>query len=241
MTDVKIKVAETSTATVNLSLKTHTLFPTTLAVAAVPGGEDLAETLRGVIEGRRKADEGVNKSNHLGWHSSGDMLQWGGDSARRLHQFAIQAAGRLSSFRDTKPEDVVWGSTMWANVSGPNAQNKLHVHSGNLWAAVFYVDLGESEPGEKVGGELYFQDPRYPLPTMAMAGFNTVGADGKVQTSETELTPKKGQLLLFPAWLAHGVRPYTGRRDRISIAMNITATPRAILQAHARTWDRLKG
>jgi hypothetical protein len=34
------------------------------------------------------------------------------------------------------------------------------------------------------------------------------------------ITPATGMMLLFPAWLMHGVRPYHGDRPRISIAFN---------------------
>jgi hypothetical protein len=45
-------------------------------------------------------------------------------------------------------------------------------------------------------------------------GGNSVGA--------TELlSPRAGVMLMFPSWLPHGVRPYHGDGDRISIAFNL--------------------
>jgi uncharacterized protein (TIGR02466 family) len=32
--------------------------------------------------------------------------------------------------------------------------------------------------------------------------------------------PRSGQLVLFPSWLLHAVRPYRGDRERISVAFN---------------------
>jgi hypothetical protein len=34
--------------------------------------------------------------------------------------------------------------------------------------------------------------------------------------------PVPGTLVLFPSWLSHAVRPYTGDAVRISIALNLT-------------------
>ena len=36
------------------------------------------------------------------------------------------------------------------------------------------------------------------------------------------ISPKSGQLVLFPSWLQHAVRPYRGDRTRISIAFNFS-------------------
>ena len=46
---------------------------------------------------------------------------------------------------------------------------------------------------------------------------------GKPQQYEEELKLERGNIVVFPAWLRHGVRPYTGKRERISIAMIIDA------------------
>ena len=47
----------------------------------------------------------------------------------------------------------------------------------------------------------------------ALTGCQTMGG--------AELIPARtGTLLIFPAWLGHGVRPYPGDGTRISIAFN---------------------
>lgn len=50
-----------------------------------------------------------------------------------------------------------------------------------------------------------------------------IGVDGKPQQYEVEFKLERGKIVVFPAWLRHGVRPYSGKRERISIAMNIDA------------------
>ena len=50
-----------------------------------------------------------------------------------------------------------------------------------------------------------------------------IGIDSQPQQYEVEFKLGRGNLVVFPAWLRHGVRPYTGKRERISIAMNIDA------------------
>ena len=48
---------------------------------------------------------------------------------------------------------------------------------------------------------------------------------GGQSVGATELVrPRAGVLLVFPAWLSHGVRPYHGDDTRISISFNLNAT-----------------
>ena len=82
---------------------------------------------------------------------------------------------------------------MSANVSPPGALNTSHAHPGVLKAAVYYIDMGMA-PNDPEGGELYFEDPRFPVPHIT-----------------------------FPGFVRHGVRPHRGSRDGVSIAMSISA------------------
>ena len=53
-----------------------------------------------------------------------------------------------------------------------------------------------------------------------MLAFRTAGGQS-VGASEV-IVPKAGNLVMFPSWLSHGVRPYHGDDVRISIALNLT-------------------
>ncbi len=149
------------------------------------------------------------------------MLDWGGPAAAKLADLAIKAAKRLSHFEDRDPATVEWTIRMWANVSPPGALNMSHAHPGVLWAAVYYVDMGSPPADGDPGGELFFEDPRFPVPLMRLPGFRLKGVDGQPQPVEQRLLTRAGDLVLFPAWVRHGVRPHHGTGDRISIAMNI--------------------
>jgi uncharacterized protein (TIGR02466 family) len=200
-------------------------FETPVGHARLAGAEPLIGDLRSAIETRMAEHPGLKRSNHLGWHSDTSMLAWGGAAARKLSDTAVQIARRMSSFKEATVEDYDWVVSMWANVSPPGALNQLHVHPANLWAAVFYIDIG-AEPGEDCGGELFFEDPRFPMAAMHNTAFRLVGVDGRQQDYQPNLSLAAGDIVVFPAWLRHGVRPFRGTRDRISIAMNIDAKDR---------------
>ena len=207
------------------------LFETPVVQAHFSNCDTMLEDLEHAIRIRKQDDpDGVARSNVGGWHSDTDMLGWGGDAARLLADRAISIAKRLSSFAGASHEDFDWLVQMWANVSGPGALNHMHVHPGNLWSAVLYIDMGGEGPqGDDIqasGGNFYFEDPRFPMSVMHNTRFRFAGPDGQPQPMQPEVAPKRGDLLMFPSWLRHGVRPYKGTRQRISIALNVDAVPR---------------
>ncbi len=194
------------------------LFETPILHGRLADAAALTTALRDSIRARHASVPSLTRSNIGGWHSATDMLDWGGPAAAALADTAVKMAKRCSHFEGRDPASVEWTVKMWANVSPPGALNMSHAHPGVLWAAVYYVDMGD--PGSD-GGELFFEDPRFPIPFMRMPGFRLRGIDGQPQPVEHRMPTEAGDLVLFPAWLRHGVRPHGGTGNRISIAMNI--------------------
>jgi uncharacterized protein (TIGR02466 family) len=199
------------------------LFETPVLQGEVVDSAPLCAALARAITDRRASAPTIGRSNVGGWHSATDMLQWGGSPAAQLADLALRMVRRISALDDRDIDTLAWDVRMWANVSPPGALNMSHAHPGVLWAAVFYVDMGDPPAGGDAGGELYFEDPRFPVPQARMPGFRIKGLDGEPQPVERRIPTRAGQMVIFPAWLRHGVRPHKGTRDRISIAMNIDA------------------
>lgn len=197
------------------------LFETPVLHGRVADAEPLNAALSDAIRSRRASDAGIERSNVGGWHSRTDMLSWGGEAAARLAGTAIRAAKRLSHFDGHDPAALAWSVRMWANVSPPGALNMSHAHPGVLWAAVYYVDMGAGADDADIGGELFLEDPRFPVPVMTFPGFRALDADGEPQSPDHLIRPSAGDLILFPGFLRHGVRPHRGSRERVSIAMNL--------------------
>lgn len=215
---------------VRVKAQRNALFETPVVVARFESAEALLDDLTSSIKQRMAEDpNGLQRSNLEGWHSDTHMLEWGGSAAKTVSERAIAIAKRLSAFSDADHEDFSWWCQMWANVSGPGASNHLHIHPGNLWSGVLYIDMGgEGRTGDEIsdsGGRLYFEDPRFPISVMHNTRFRFVSADGQAEPVHTELKTQRGDFVMFPAWLRHGVRPYRGSRQRISIALNVDATP----------------
>ncbi|SFO40133.1 TIGR02466 family protein [Sphingomonas sp. OK281] len=197
------------------------LYETPILHGRLADAAALTAALRTAILDRYAAAPSLARSNVGGWHSATDMLDWGGPAAAALADTAVKMAKRASHFDGRDAATVEWTVKMWANLSPPGALNMSHAHPGVLWAAVYYVDMGVPPAEGEAGGELFFEDPRFPVPFMRLPGFRLVGIDGQPQPVERRLPTEAGDLILFPAWLRHGVRPHLGTGDRISIAMNI--------------------
>ncbi len=200
-------------------------FETPVAYCKLKNAENLMQRLESAIRENQREHDGLHRSNFGGWHSDTDMMGWGGDAAHELAQRAIAVCKRMTHFQEAAAESFDWKAKMWANVTTRGGLNHLHVHPGNLWAAVLYLDLGteEGDDGGNVGGSFYIEDPRFPMAAMHNTAVRMIGSNGEPQQYEIEFKLERGNLVVFPAWLRHGVRPYTGNGERISIAMNIDA------------------
>ncbi|HEX8840685.1 MAG TPA: 2OG-Fe(II) oxygenase family protein [Sphingomicrobium sp.] len=204
------------------------LFETNVVVDEMPGAEALNRELARAIQERRRTSAGTKVSNIGGWQSDTAMLEWGGATARRLLDRIVAAADHFTvDVKSPTERRHEWRAEMWANVSPPHASNQLHTHPGAFWSAVYYVDdgyAGSSDPG--AGGELVLMDPRMPMIMMTMPNLRFLGGDGKPNQAQLVMRPKSGRIVMFPAWLSHGVMPYEGPSERISIAVNLLAVPR---------------
>jgi uncharacterized protein (TIGR02466 family) len=195
-------------------------FATPLAVAALPDAAELNAELKRIILERERQDQGVQHSNLGGWQSSWDFEAWGGPAAARLLNAARELATKLTCDRAGKPVRIAWTTNAWANVNRRNHGNEFHTHPGAYWSGTYYVDDGGIGDDHALGGEFEIQDPRGVAPAMyaPLLGFALPG--GQSAGASELIHPRSGQLVLFPSWLLHAVRPYRGDRERISVAFN---------------------
>jgi uncharacterized protein (TIGR02466 family) len=203
------------------------LFSTPLVTFDVPDAAALNVELRRVIKQREQSHPTTQKSNMGGWQSSWDMDRWGGPAAIKLLAFGRNVANRITTDHEGVAGKgpypghfaVTWIANMWANINRIGDANEYHSHPGAYWSGVYYVDDGGIADDPSLGGELEFMDPRGSVPLMnaphlRIAGNLTAGATERIR-------PQPGRMVIFPAWVMHGVRPYRGSVERISIAFNL--------------------
>lgn len=205
------------------------LFETPVMISRLPGAAELNESLKQVISSRRVGHPGISRSNTFGWHSDTGMAAWGGAPAMTLlhHLFRLcdlQTRDLLQM--EGEPPRHAWRYEMWANASLPGASNQMHAHPGAIWSAVYYVDDGYAGSTDRsLGGELVLYDPRFPMNKMYAADFALLDSGGQIQAIEQVMRPAAGTMVVFPAWMMHAVRPYMGKGERLSVAINLMVVP----------------
>jgi uncharacterized protein (TIGR02466 family) len=205
-----------------IQAEVRSYFATPVVVAMLPDAEAVNRDLRRAILEREGAGESVQHSNLGGWQSDWELESWGGPAARRVLEAARDLATRMTSDRAGRPIKVAWKTNAWANVNRKGHGNEFHTHPGAYWSGTYYVDDGGIGDDPSFDGAFEMQDPRGVAPAMyapllafAVPGGQSVGASELIY-------PNAGQIVLFPSWLSHAVRPYHGDRERISIAFNFS-------------------
>ena len=104
----------------------------------------------------------------------------------------------------------------WTNVNDPMSKNSLHTHSLYHYVACYYIEA------EGTGDIVYFNPANLAEECNTSAPF----------VSRMAVTPRDGDLLLWPAWIPHEVEMNFSDKQRINIAFNIRfQTPTLIYNA----------
>lgn len=96
----------------------------------------------------------------------------------------------------------------WINIAEKNVCHDYHVHPQYIISGVYYFRVSADQGG------IQFRNPNIMIE-------NCYFPEGQITTQSIELIPKDGDVVLFPAWLAHGTVKNTTDEPRISIAFNL--------------------
>ena len=198
------------------------LFPTPVVVATIPEPAALNAELRRIILEREATSASVERSNRGGWQSTWDMQSWGGEPIQKVLAFARAIVEDATVDRSGKRLELAWRINCWANVNRSGHGNQFHTHPGALWSVSYYVDDGGIDADPSLGGEFDILDPRGVAPVMYAPQLTFPGPDYAALGESQRLSPRAGVFVVFPSWLSHGVCPYRGNRERISIAINFS-------------------
>lgn len=95
------------------------------------------------------------------------------------------------------------------NITDPEGYNRQHGHSNTLFVGCYYLQVPENS------GDICFTDPR---PAAKYAPLSCASNHG---SSNINISPREGDLLMFPSWLEHSVETNESSESRISIPVNI--------------------
>jgi len=169
--------------------------------AGIPAGES-----EGPTEENDMFYSAQNEQNHRG-----DEDAWQRSAAsRKVHAaFATASEAYLRSLGFRQLADgrelniTTEGLNVWASIHSACSRHHHHVHPESVASGVYYVDMPAG------AGRFVLTDPR-----------------GRVAPFEgiRKLTPRTGDLIIFPPWLQHEVAPSCGmdpQTRRVSISFNL--------------------
>jgi len=194
------------------------VFPTPIWSFSFPRAHDVNPRLRDVVLGAAQSYPSQGRSNVGGWRSRNDLFHWDAPEVKEIGAWimecirqVVEASAQPERFRGTI--SVVG----WASVCRTGNYNAPHIHPESAWSGVYYVDAGDPDDAVPLSSCLELLDPR-----SAAGGVNT---PGDPFGHPVQIPPRAGELTVFPSWLTHWVHPHSGRRERIAISFNVTASP----------------
>jgi uncharacterized protein (TIGR02466 family) len=187
-------------------IKQISLFPTRIYTAQLA---DLAwcDDYQRIVE-QMQASEGTRNSQGQ-WSSPDDLDQrpeWLPLRDMILHSLDITLKDRGVKFK------AVRMNCMWANAHYQGSCHDQHHHPNAMFSGVVYINCPEPAPGD-----FYIRDPRL----QAHQYVYDYEDNRLAEYDYWSITPKAGQIIIFPSWLEHGTRPGKfARGQRISVSFN---------------------
>ena len=182
-------------------------FPTPIYIADIKHATLNQELEKDILNWYNK-NEGITRTNVLGWHSPTNMNELPEYKKLVNMLYACQKTIYQQEHLDSEP---VLGN-MWANVNPPGGMNRAHQHPNSLWSGVYYVKA------PKNCGHLKIDDPRNCASMVRPK--QKLGKLPSRLYRETHYEPITGRCIMFPSWLMHCVDPNKSNDIRISVSFN---------------------
>ena len=153
-------------------------------------------------------NQGLQKTNYKGWHSTTDMASKP-EYQNLVNELMIMCKDIFKEeWLDREP---ILGN-MWANINPKDGMNQPHIHPNSLFSGVYYVKSNSQ------AGRLKIYDPRPGAQIVMPARLE--GQPPKHLWRDVNLDPIPGRIIMFPAWLWHAVEPNQSNDLRISVSFN---------------------
>ena len=191
----------------------YKLFPTPVFHFRVENYQKLNTELENYILNLKKKDEkGQKKSNAGGWHSHNFDLN-NDNTAKKFAKIFEEFYKKviINEMGWKYDSNKVKMDAMWSIINKKDSFNIQHNHPNAYLSAVYYVKV------PKNSGDIKFFDPKVQKNIRYPKIKNYTDTSAVI----TEITPKEGDLLIFPAYLYHSVGENLSEHDRIIVSFNV--------------------
>jgi len=155
----------------------------------------------------------VSFSNENGVSPATDIIN--APQLSNLKSFFIDAINLFTDKIYCASSDELDISISWINVVNPGKQHLPHVHKNAIISGVYYFENTEDCP-------LYFVNP---LVKYNVYDFSKRYDHNHFNSEEYSWPSSGNELIMFPAWLEHGVRKNNTNITRYSLAFNAWFKP----------------
>ncbi len=203
----------------------HLVFPTPVLMHRWAEGGQWNGALAAAVRGLMAASPGHRVSNVGGWQSSGDLFDGAPEPILKLREEIHRAIRRYIEIAVRRKFKCRFTTFGWANVNRAGDVNLSHAHGAHHVSGVYYVETAEAAADDPYRGRLELHDPRPAARVFVPPGFPF----GR----RLHIMPNPSRMVLFPSWIDHGVLPFQGAGERISIAFNTVVRDFAYLDEAA--------
>jgi uncharacterized protein (TIGR02466 family) len=203
-------------------------FATPFSFSRVPDPEPLNRELRALLLGREAEGASqanprpITQRNPTTFESHFNLFRDPAAPLQRLKEFCFSEMLRviceLNGYDQAVRSQLLIYNDAWFHVSRRGGFFGLHNHPNASWSGVYCVDPGSSDADRKESGALCFVNPVLQSSMHLDAG--NARFSGAFAGGVRSLRMEAGQLVLFPSWVLHDVKPFEGEGERITVAFN---------------------
>lgn len=154
------------------------------------------------------------------FESTVDLFRLPEPSVQQLKEFCLrellQLIVKVSAYDEATGKRLLIQHDSWFRVTRRGGYLSLHNHPNASWSGIYCIDPGHSDKDKPESGLVSFVSP------MLMTGLFNDAGNGNLQGAYApqlrHISLEPGQLVLFPAWVMHDVKPYEGEGERITVS-----------------------
>jgi uncharacterized protein (TIGR02466 family) len=164
----------------------------------------------------------ITQRNASTFESRFELFRDPAPPVQKLKEFCfsemLRAICELNGYDAAMRSQLLIYNDAWFHVSRRCGFFGLHNHPNASWSGVYCVDPGQSDADRKDSGALCFVNPVLQASMHLDAG--NARFSGAFAGGVRSLRMEAGQLVLFPSWVLHDVKPFEGEGERITVAFN---------------------
>jgi hypothetical protein len=130
----------------------------------------------------------------------------------------LNVVGQLNGYDTPTIKRLEIYNDCWFHISRRGGFFGLHNHPNASWSGVYCVDPGQHDAGKPDSGLLSFVNPMLMGAMHIDAGVAKIPLPYGNHIASARLAA--GELVMFPSWVLHDVKPFEGEGERITIAFN---------------------